>query len=274
MMDKRRNTSAKRTSNPAPVSSETIRTFVIDIGGTGIKALILNEVGEPMGERLRVDTPATKTPAAVMKAIKGLAQQAGKFDRISVGVPGTVRSGVTIGVVNFGPGWDHFCLTKTLSKTFGKPVRAVNDADMQGFGAISGSGVELVLTLGTGVGSAMFVDGRLVPNVEVGKDKLRKAEFKRIGKKRWNRRLEKLVSKLERMFQYDRLYIGGGNAANVDIKLLPGNVTIVSNLNGLLGGIALWQDQHHTNELTKIEKTAVKIPRRSEKKRERGNPGL
>jgi polyphosphate glucokinase len=270
MKDKGRNTSAKRTPNPAHVSSETIRTFVIDIGGTSIKALMLNEIGEPMGERLRVDTPAIRTPAAIMKTIKGLVKQAGKFDRISVGVPGTVRSGVTTGVVNFGPEWDHFYLAKTLSTTFGTPVRAANDADMQGFGAISGSGVELVLTLGTGVGSAMFVDGRLVPNVRVGKNKLRKAELKRIGKKRWNRRLGELVAKLERMFQFDRLYIGGGNASMVDINLLPGNVTIVSNLNGLLGGIALWQDQRNTNELAKIEKRAVKIPRESAKVRLEG----
>lgn len=257
MNDKAGNTSAKRTPNPTHVPAEPIRTFVIDIGGTGIKALMLNEIGEPVGERLRVPTPVTKTPAAIIKAIKGLVKQAGKFDRISVGVPGTVRAGVTTGVVNLGTEWDHFHLTKTLSTTFGKAVRAANDADMQGFGAISGSGVELVLTLGTGVGSSMFVDGRLVPNVRVGKNKLRKAELKRIGKKRWNRRLGNLVAKLERMFQYDRLYIGGGNAAMVDISLLPGNVTIVSNLNGLLGGIALWQDRPNIKELAKIEKTAV-----------------
>ncbi len=248
MNSKVRNINAKKTPSPAHVSSAPIRTFVVDIGGTGIKALVLNEIGEPMCERLRVPTPETTTPAAVIKVIKRLAKQAGKFDRVSVGVPGTVRSGVTTGVVNLGPEWDHFHLTKTLSAIFGKPVRAANDADMQGFGAISGNGLELVLTLGTGVGSSLFVDGRLVPNVRVGKNRLRKEELERIGKKRWNRRLGKVVAKLERMFQYDRLYIGGGNAAMVDIRLLPGNVTIVSNLNGVLGGIALWQESHITKE--------------------------
>ena len=87
---------------------------------------------------------------------------------------------------------------------------------------------------------ALRAEVAVVPNVEVGKSKLRDNELTRIGKKRWNRRVAKVVTKLDAMFHYDRLYIGGGNAASVDISLLPGNVTIVSNLNGLLGGIALW----------------------------------
>lgn len=110
------------------------------------------------------------------------------------------------------------------------------------WGAISGKGVELVLTLGTGVGSSLFVDGRLVPNVEVGRNQLRQSELDRLGKKLWNNRLVKVINKLEGIFHYDRLYLGGGNAAEVDINRLPSNVTVVSNLNGLSGGIALWRD--------------------------------
>lgn len=207
--------------------------------------MVVNEIGEPIGERQRLPTPEPKNPENVLKTIKVLAKQAGKFHRASVGFPGIVRNGVVSGAPNLDPAWDHFHLTKALSKMFRKkPVRAANDADIQGFGAISGKGVELVLTLGTGVGSALFVDGRLIPNVEVGKNRLRNEEFERLGKKLWNNRLVKAVTKLERMFHYERLYIGGGNAAQVDISRLPGNVTIVSNLNGLLGGIALWHDPH------------------------------
>ncbi|WP_447598224.1 ROK family protein [Nitrospira sp. Nam80] len=218
-----------------------IRTFVVDIGGTGIKAMVLNEIGEPIKERKRVPTPRSGKPEEVIQTIEKLAKEFGPFHRISVGFPGIVRSGVVVGgAVNLAPQWKDFNLAKALETKFKKPVRAANDADVQGFGAISGKGVELVLTLGTGVGSSLFVDGRLVPNVEVGKAKLRDDELTRIGKKKWNRRVAKVVSKLDAMFHYDRLYIGGGNAATVDISLLPGNVTIVSNLNGLLGGIALW----------------------------------
>jgi polyphosphate glucokinase len=217
-----------------------IRTFVVDIGGTGIKAMVLNEIGEPIKERKRVPTPRSGKPDEVIHAIEKLAKDFGPFHRISVGFPGIVRNGVVGTAVNLAPQWKDFNLTKALEAKFKKPVRAANDADVQGFGAISGKGVELVLTLGTGVGSSLFVDGRLVPNVEVGRSKLRDGELTRIGKKRWNRRVAKVVAKLDRMFHYDRLYIGGGNAATVDISLLPGHVTIVSNLNGLLGGIALW----------------------------------
>lgn len=226
----------------APAPHKPILTFVVDIGGTGIKAMVLNEIGEPVKERKRVPTPRSGKPEDVIDAVVNLAKQFGPFNRISVGFPGVVRSGVVGGAVNLAPQWKDFNLTKALEAKFKKPVRAANDADVQGFGAISGKGVELVLTLGTGVGSSLFVDGRLVPNVEAGKSKLRDSELTRIGKKRWNRRVAKVVTRLDKMFHYDRLYIGGGNAATVDISLLPGNVTIVSNLNGLLGGIALWND--------------------------------
>lgn len=231
-------------SQPAQANvHQPIRTLVVDIGGTGIKALVVNEIGEPVGERVRVPTPRRKKPDDVINAIKALARRAGPFHRVSIGFPGIVKNGVVSGAVNLDSTWEHFHLTKTLHKVFRKkPVRAANDADIQGFGAISGKGVELVITLGTGVGSSLFVDGRLVPNVEVGKNKLRNAELERLGKKLWNNRLIKVINKLERTFHYDRLYIGGGNAALVDIGALPGNVTIISNLNGLLGGIALWRD--------------------------------
>jgi polyphosphate glucokinase len=121
---------------------------------------------------------------------------------------------------------------------------------VQGFGAIAGKGVELVVTLGTGVGTALFTDGYLVPNIELGKAKLRNEMLQKDGKKQWNRRLAKFVRRLERKIHFTRLYIGGGNSKKVDISLLPSNVTIVSNLNGLAGGIALWRDRGTAREDT------------------------
>lgn len=225
---------------------EPIRTLVVDIGGTGIKAMVVNEIGEPIGERVRLPTPKRKTPPSVLKTIRRLAKLSGRFHRVSVGFPGTIRNGVVLDAVNLAPAWKHFNLIAALGKVLRKkPVRAANDADVQGYGAISGKGVELVLTLGTGVGSSLFVDGHLVPNLEAGKNRLRGSELERLGKKLWNNRLVKVVAKLEKMFHYDRLYIGGGNAAQVNIGRLPGNVTVVSNLNGLLGGIALWHEAAH-----------------------------
>lgn len=249
-----------------------IRTLVVDIGGTGIKAMVVNEIGEPIGERVRLPTPKRKTPPSVLKTIRRLAKLSGRFHRVSVGFPGTIRNGVILTATNLAPAWKHFNLIAALGKILRKkPVRAANDADVQGYGAISGKGVELVLTLGTGVGSSLFVDGHLVPNLEVGKNRLRGSELERLGKKLWNNRLVKVVAKLEKMFHYDRLYIGGGNAAQVDIGRLPGNVTVVSNLNGLLGGIALWHEAGHfaaskqdlANNTAKIPSSQKSVNQRS-----------
>jgi len=116
---------------------------------------------------------------------------------------------------------------------------------------IAGHGVELVVTLGTGFGSGLFVDGKLVPNLEIGHHPLQKgktyedllgdAALKKVGKKKWNRRLVRAIQTLDPTFNYDRLYVGGGNAARITVKLPP-NVKIVSNVAGLLGGLALWRD--------------------------------
>lgn len=243
-MEPTRQTRTKMPSRP-------VRTLAVDIGGTGIKALVLSTTGKPLTERSRIKTPRPATPGAVINAIVGLAKEQGKFDRVSVGFPGVVRRGVTVTAPNLDGNWRHFKLAETLSQKLGKPVRAANDADVQGFGAIKGQGVELVITLGTGFGSALFVDGRLVPNLEIAhhpfdkgqtyEEKLGDAARKKIGKKKWNRRLLKAIATLEHAFNYDHLYIGGGNAQKIITKL-PSNTRIVENVAGLLGGIALWKD--------------------------------
>lgn len=227
------------------------RTLSVDIGGSGIKVIVLDADGNPENERSRVDTPQPATPEAVIKAITQLAAQQGEFDRVSVGFPGVVRNGVTETAVNLTPEWIGLNLGTALQESLGKPVRVVNDADMQGLGAISGQGVELVITLGTGFGSALFVDSKLVPNLEMGHHEFRKGEtyeqqlgraaLEDVGGKKWNNRLEKAIASLEHLFNYDRLYIGGGEAKKVSLTLPP-NVKIIPNLSGLLGGIALWRD--------------------------------
>lgn len=228
-----------------------IRTLSVDIGGSGIKVIVLDTNGNPQTERARQETPQPAQPEAVIAAIASLAAGQGEFDRVSVGFPGVVRSGVTETAANLTPDWIGFDLGTALSKRLGKPVRVVNDADMQGLGAISGQGVELVITLGTGFGSALFVDGKLVPNLEMGHHEFRKGEtyeqqlgraaLEEVGSKKWNSRLEKAINSLQRLFNYDRLYIGGGEAKKVTLELPP-NVKIIPNMSGLLGGIALWRD--------------------------------
>ena len=225
------------------------RTLAVDIGGTGIKTIVLDAAGKPVTERLRIETPRPATPRAVIAAILELARQQGAFDRASVGFPGVVRKGVTETAWNLGKSWIGFDLDRALTRALGKPVRCCNDADVQGLGVVKGKGVELVITLGTGFGSSLFLEGRLVPNMQLAhhagwrrktyEDELGDKARKKAGKKKWNRRVLRAIESLETLFNYDTLYIGGGNAARIEVAL-PARVKIVSNVAGLLGGIALW----------------------------------
>ncbi len=160
-----------------------------------------------------------------------------------------VQHGLIKTAVNLDPDWLQYDLASNLSQLLAKPVKVANDADIQGFGAISGKGVELVVTLGTGFGSALFVDGKLVPNLEMGHHPFRKKEtyeqqlgraaLEREGQKKWNDRLAKALANLEHLFNYERLYIGGGETKNINFTL-PDNATVIPNITGLLGGIKLW----------------------------------
>ena len=227
------------------------RTLAVDIGGSGIKVLVLDAEGTPQTERSRLETPQPPQPEPVLEAIASLAGGQGEFDRVSVGFPGVVCRGITKSAANLDPSWINFDLATTLKDRLGKPVRVANDADIQGLGAIAGNGVEFVATLGTGFGSSLFVDGILVPNLEMGHHSFRKGEtyeqqlgrlaLDTIGVKRWNRRLEKAIISLQSLFSLDYLYLGGGNTKKIVFEL-PRQVKIVPNVSGLLGGIALWRD--------------------------------
>ena len=230
---------------------ENIRTLSVDIGGSGVKVMVLDASGNPLTEKLRVQTPQPASRKLVIDAISKLAEMAGEFERVSVGFPGVVQNGITNTAVNLDSDWIGFDLATALSKLLEKPVKVVNDADMQGLAAITGEGVELVVTLGTGFGSALFVNGRLVPNLEMGHHRFRKGDtyeeqlgrtaLEKIGDEKWNKRLKKAIDSLQSLFNYDSLYIGGGEAKKIDIRL-PSNVKVIPNIFGLLGGIALWRD--------------------------------
>ena len=226
------------------------RILAVDIGGSAVKAMVFAADGKPLTERARLHTPDPATPRAVLAVIRTLARSLAPYERVSVGFPGVVRAGVTCTAVNLHPAWEGFGLAAALRKLTGRPCRVANDADVQGMGAIKGRGVELVVTLGTGFGAALFVDGRLVPNLELGHHPFRRGEtyeeqlgaaaLDDIGAKRWNRRMGKALRVLERVFNYDAVYIGGGNARKLDLKLPP-KTCVVSNAAGLSGGVALWR---------------------------------
>jgi polyphosphate glucokinase len=230
---------------------KTLRTLAIDIGGTGLKATILDPKGKPLHERVRVETPRPASPSAVIAALVALVEPLGAFDRISVGFPGVVVHGVTMSAPNLDPAWRSFPLAAELQKRLKKPARALNDAGVQGFGVIKARGTEMVITLGTGMGCAIYVDGRYVPNIELAHHPFHKGKtyeefigqkaLKRIGKKRWNKRVAHVLDQVQPIFNPKHIYLGGGNAKKLTIKL-PRNVTITDNVAGLLGGIALWRD--------------------------------
>lgn len=256
----------------SPPQSQSLVTLAIDIGGSGIKGILLHETGKPIGERLRIATPQPSTPQAVLAGIMELVKGLGNFDRVSVGFPGVIQQGRIKTAPNLDASWPGINLVGELERLLHKPVRAANDADIQGFGAIKGQGVELVITLGTGFGTALFVNGALVPNLEIAHHPFRKgktyeenlgaAALKKVGKKKWNQRLDEAMALLDRVMNYDHLYLGGGNGKKVTIELPP-NVTIISNIAGLLGGIALWTNGHaDTSSSTGRAKAKTATPSR------------
>lgn len=246
--------SKKKVSTKKPTNDQSTakKTLAFDIGGTGLKATVLDDHGKMLVERVRVETPQPCPPKALLEKLKELLAQLPEFDRVSVGFPGVVRHGKTLSCKNLGSDeWIHFDLQKAIAKVTGKPTLVINDADMQGLGAAKGKGVELVITLGTGLGSALFEDGRLAPHIELAHIPFRKGQtyeqqlgnkaFKKVGKKEWNDRLKIAIECFRILTNFDKLYLGGGNAKEVELDL-GGDVKIVNNKLGMLGGIWLWKD--------------------------------
>jgi polyphosphate glucokinase len=232
---------------------DNLTTLAIDIGGTGVKGMLLDGAGKPLSERERAPTPNPASPEPMLRVMDEIANRLGKFDRVSVGFPGVVKRGATLTAHNLDATWIGYDLQRVLARRWKKPVRVANDAAVQGFGAIRGRGVELVITLGTGFGSSLFTNGNLVPGLELAhhpwlknktyEDFLGKRGLEKFGRKRWNKLLQKAITQLEALFNFDHLFIGGGNAHKIDIAL-PRHVTRVPNEDGLLGGAALWRDSY------------------------------
>ncbi|MBS2016988.1 MAG: ROK family protein [Deltaproteobacteria bacterium] len=245
---------ARRSVNGKKKTTAGVKTLAIDIGGTGLKALVLDDRGEAITERQRVETPRPATPEAIVGALVALVKPLEKvgYDRISVGFPGVVVSGTTRTAPNLHEAWKNFELKDSLERRLKKPTRVLNDAGVQGFGVIEGKGVEMVITLGTGMGCALYVDGKYVPNLELAHHPFRKGKtyeeyvggraLEKVGKKAWNRRVAKVLAQIDPIWNPRRIYVGGGNAKHVRLEL-PAHVHLTDNVAGLLGGIALWNER-------------------------------
>ena len=252
---------------PATGRPERPCTLAIDIGGTGLKASVLDAGGAMVAVRVRVATKYPLPPPKLVDDLVALVAPLPEYDRVSAGFPGMVRAGHVLSAPAFGTErglgspvvdalvrqWSGFDLAAALAARLGKPTKVANDADVQGAAVVRGRGLELVITLGTGVGTALFYDGRLLPHLEFAHHPFRKGETynqqlgeatrKEIGHERWNRRVHKALDTMRALTFFDHCYLGGGNSRRVS-GALSAEITIVDNSAGILGGIKLWDEIH------------------------------
>ena len=246
------------------VAPEHPFTLAVDIGGTGLKASVLDAKGAMVADRVKIPTPYPLPPNKMVASLKKLIAPLPAAERASVGFPGMVRGGMVLSAPHFvtvsGPGsavdhhleqqWTKFDLAGALTQEFGLPTKAANDADIQGAAVVRGTGLELVITLGTGFGTGLFYNGDLQPHMEIAHQPFRKGESydeqlgeatrKEIGEARWNKRVTKAIAHMRALTYFDHLYIGGGNSRRVIRDNLPDDVTVIDNTAGILGGIRLW----------------------------------
>lgn len=238
-------------------------TLCIDIGGTGLKAALVNLDGEMVSERVKIKTPYPCPPERLVESLMRLVDGIGEYDRVSVGFPGLVRNGIVNNIPSLSRAaydgdtdpelyarWKGYDLGSALQGAFAKPLRLANDADVQGSAVIEGKGFEFVMTLGTGIGTAVFQDGMLIPHLELSHALFRTdTDFdaaignvarKRIGNERWVKRVLKAIEVFDGFLFFDRCHIGGGNATRLAEVELPERCRLVSNTAGLLGGVRLW----------------------------------
>ena len=242
-------------------------TLAVDCGGSGIKASVLDEVGTIRVKPHRVPTPYPLSIDRFLTTLKELADELPNANRATVGIPGMIRHGVVIQTPHYiteaGPRsrihpdlvdqWHGFDAEAALTDLFGIPTLVLNDAEVHGAGVVTGAGLELVLTLGTGLGCALFDGGRLAPHLELSQAPVRwgltydtyigDRERRRLGPAFWSRRVRRVVDALRPMFVWDRLYLGGGNARVITADVLAelgDDVVIVPNTAGIVGGVRAW----------------------------------
>lgn len=200
----------------------------IDFGGSGIKGAIVDtHTGELKTERHRIETPQPATPGAVHKVIMAIINHFNWNGKVGIGVPAVIKNGVVLTAANIDKSWIGYPANRLLSENTGCEVECINDADAAGiaeihFGAgAKVKGVVFLLTVGTGIGTVMFVDKHLVPNLELGHlifknktvekftaDSVRKK--KDLSWKEWGKRLNESLDYYEQMFNPNLFIIGGG----------------------------------------------------------------
>ena len=213
--------------------------LVIDVGGTNVKVLATHR-RKPLKIRSGPKMTAKEMVRVVRQGTTGW-----HFAAVSIGYPGPVLHGKPVSEpINLGDGWVGF----DFKKAFGCPVRLINDAAMQALGSYKG-GRMLFLGLGTGLGSALVVDGVLEPmelahlpyeKGQTYEERVGKSALKQLGKKKWRRGVADVVTRLKAALEADDVVVGGGNAKL--LRALPKGVRLGSNANAFVGGYRLWND--------------------------------
>ena len=185
-------------------------TLSVDIGGTKVKACLLDASGRPLSEPEIAPTPHPSPPDAVMETVQELVGQLAGFDRISIGFPGVVRGPLVVTAPNLGTAqWVGFDIVAALSQSYRVPVRVLNDAAVQGLGVVRGPGLETVITLGTGIGCSVFRDRRWLLHLELALDAFAgNAVLTELGPKAWNERIAETIAVVWRLTAGQRLYVG------------------------------------------------------------------
>jgi len=247
---------------------KNLSTLAIDCGGHSIKGSVLNSTGEIVGQMLSERTPYPLSPTHLLRIIEGFLSVLPAFDRITVGMPGMIRHGVVVYTPHysrkFGPHseidvavaseWENLNFAGFIEQHLKKPTIVLNDAQVHAAGVIHGTGLEVVFTLGTGLGFAIFDNGRLAPHMEMSMAPTRGAKTfdlyigekarKRVGAPMWSRRVLTMVEQLRPVLHWDRLYIGGGNASRITPSIrqrLGEDVFIMPNSTGVAGGARAWE---------------------------------
>lgn len=243
-------------------------TLCIDCGGGGIKGSVVDEFGTVIAQPVRKRTPYPMPPQVLVETIMQIASELPTATRVTVGMPGMIRHGRVIATPHYitrdGPrskvlpeladAWKNFDMKAAIVGAFGLPTLVLNDAEVAGAGVITGTGLEMIITLGTGLGNAIFDSAVLAPHAELSQglvrwgltydDYIGEHERLRLGDSHWSRRVRRVIEGLYPVYIWDRLYIGGGNASRIDISprhRLPDNIYFVRNEAGIFGGVRAWQ---------------------------------
>lgn len=242
-------------------------TLAIDCGGGGIKASVLDHSGTLHAQPVRATTPYPLPPERLVSVIRSLADQLPRAQRATVGMPGMIRHGVVVATPHYvcraGPrtkvlpelvsAWSGFDMREAVEESLGMPALVLNDAEVHGCGLVTGVGLEMVITLGTGLGNAIFDNGVLAPHAELSRgtvkwgltfdEYLGEHERIRLGDAHWSRRVRNVVESYQPVYLWDRLYIGGGNSRRITstvVARLGDRVVLANNAAGILGGVRAW----------------------------------